>query len=142
MKTRFERGDRRRRMQMVGRNDRNGVDTFVGGQRLFLRHHRFERRMDALLLQAEHLAGADIPSGVRAECACHQPPVAVKRRGHPVDRADQRAFTAADHAEFERGADHQRQSCAGERPRIDRIASRPTPLEAKSSNGRSVRRMM
>ena len=137
MEAGVQRGDRHRGVQMVRRHDRERVDALVCGQCAFVRDHFIERRIDALRVQAEQRAGARVAPGVGAERARDELPVAVERGGHPVDSADKGPLPAADHAETK--AAHAR---TPDSPSSLRIAVRSMPLAAKSSNGRSVRRIM
>ena len=91
------------RVQVVRRDDRERVDPLVGGQRTFVARsaHRATDRRAADPARAASPVRVLRPASV-LNAPGDQPPVAVERRRHAVDRADERAFAAADHAEPKR----------------------------------------
>ena len=139
VETCIQRGNGDGCMEVVRGDDRHRVDPFALRQRRFAREQRGIGRIDPRRIEPEQVTGPRILARIGAECAGRQLPVAVERRGHAMDGADERALAAADHAEPERMPDH---ASPRSRPRRVRIAPLSTPLEAKSSNARSVTRMI
>ena len=93
-----ERGDRRRRMEMIGGDDREHFHALVLGQRGLRRQQRFERRIGARGIEAQRLGAPAVAGGVAAERTADQLVIAVERRRHAMHRADESALAAADHA--------------------------------------------
>ncbi len=137
----FEKRAGRRRMQMVRRNDGDRVDR-VGARRLGFGHGG-EVRINAIRREAEILARQPRPLGIGGQCARDELPAVVEPGDHPVHRADERAASAADHAQPQaavqprvlRAFDHVS-------PNILRFMASSVPAPAKSSNALSVTRMI
>ncbi len=86
-------------MEMVGRDDRDGIDAVVA-LRLAGRHVP-PRAVDALALEAEVEAGGFRVLGIGRQGAGHDLPFVVEPSRHPVDRADEGAAPTAHHAQAE-----------------------------------------
>ena len=106
METRVERGNCHRRVEMIGRHDRQGIDPLVRRQRLFARQQRVERIIGARRIDSQRLARAPVAIRVAAEGAGHQSPITVQCRRSAVDRPDKGAFATADHAQTQRFSRH------------------------------------
>ena len=94
----FEEGLRDREMRVVAGDDRDKIDTLIGGQCRFGRRHHFVAVIDPGRVQVE--VGAGIPGDfrLRREATGHQFNPAVEVGRHPVNTANERATAAADHA--------------------------------------------
>jgi hypothetical protein len=103
-------------VDVVGRDDRDGVDASFGRQLRLGLEHLLPGPVDAFRIEPE--LGARLPAlrRVARERARDQLEAPVHREADPVDRADERAGSAADHPHAQlagglrRGSGHHRSS--------------------------------
>jgi len=90
-------GARRRRMHMVRRDDRDDVDA-VGSLRLRLRHLG-KARIGAVRRDMQLGCAGTRPLRIGRQSSRDELKAVVEPRGDAVDRADEGALSAADHAQ-------------------------------------------
>lgn len=144
----LEEGSGRRRVGVVRRDDRDGVDA-VSAALLALRHCGGVG-IDPGGIEQEILARKAPALGIGGERAGDELPAVVQPRGDAVHRPDEGAASTADHAEAQAAAelrahgalDRHGSLLQRSNPSMRRLAAAFVPPAAKSSKARSVTRMM
>ena len=98
MKAGFERHFRRRKMHVVRRHDGHEIHALAHGPPGFAADHLLERAVTAVRWEEQVRAAGLRARGVAAERAAHQVNLLIHGRRDAMDRADERAAPAADHA--------------------------------------------
>ena len=134
-------------VDVVGGDDRHHVDRI--GARHLLRGHLGEAAIGALRPDPELGRRRFGALRIGAQRTRHQLVAVVEPRRDPMHRADERALAAAHHAEPEPPPElrlalafDRHQGLPQPMPSMRRLPASSTPPAAKSSNARSVTRMM
>ncbi len=98
VKTRVERRDRHRGVEMIRRDDRERFHPLACGKRRFRGKQSVEGRIAATGIESQRFGAPPVAGRVGAERTAYQFIFAIERGGHTVHRTDESALATTHHA--------------------------------------------